>query len=69
MKKRPLRLVLMFLICIISFSMIGVSVSVTGLSPAETIVKEMYKDNNRLLFLYDFNHVYEEKVQQLRIKI
>ena len=61
MKKRPLRLVLMFLICIISFSMIGVSVSVTGLSPAETIVKEMYKDNNRLLFLYDFNHVYEEK--------
>ena len=35
MKKRPLRLVLMFLICIISFSMIGVSVSVTGLSPAE----------------------------------
>ena len=68
MKKRPLRLVLMFLICIISFSMIGVSVSVTGLSPAETIVKEMYKDNNRLLFLYDFNHVYEEKSTAIKDK-
>ena len=68
MKKRPLRLVLMFLICIISFSMIGVFVSVTGLSPAETIVKEMYKDNNRLLFLYDFNHVYEEKSTAIKDK-
>ncbi len=68
MKKRPLRLVLMFLICIISFSMIGVSVSVTGLSPAETIVKEMYKDNNRLLFLYDFNQVYEEKSTAIKDK-
>ena len=68
MKKRPLRLVLMFLICIISFSMIGVSVSVTGLSPAENIVKEMYKDNNRLLFLYDFNHVYEEKSTAIKDK-
>mgnify|MGYP000858613451 FL=1 len=68
MKKRPLRLVLMFLICIISFSMIGVSVSVTGLSPAETIVKEMYKDNNRLLFLFDFNHVYEEKSTAIKDK-
>ena len=68
MKKRLLRLVLMFLICIISFPMIGVSVSVTGLSPAETIVKEMYKDNNRLLFLYDFNHVYEEKNTAIKDK-
>ena len=68
MKKRPLRLVLMFLICIISFFMIGVSVSVTGLSPAENIVKEMYKDNNRLLFLYDFNHVYEEKSTAIKDK-
>ena len=68
MKKRPLRLVLMFLICIISFSMIGVSTSVMGLSPAETIVKEMYKDNNRLLFLYDFNHAYEEKSTAIKDK-